>query len=71
MDWSKLSSGKFWLTIIAGIVFAYATWKRILGAEAVTGIIVMVFVSYFQKQVEPSKGETTIQTVENKTTEGK
>jgi mannose/fructose/N-acetylgalactosamine-specific phosphotransferase system component IIC len=63
----KLTSGKFWLTIIAGFVFAYATWKRILNAEAVTGIIVMVFISYFQKQVEPSRGETTIQTTEVKT----
>ena len=49
MDWSKLSSGKFWLTIISGIVFAYATWKKILSAEAVATIVTMVFVSYFQK----------------------
>jgi len=46
----KLSSGKFWLTIISGVVFAYATYKRILNAEAITGIIVMVFISYFQKE---------------------
>ena len=50
MDWSKLSSGKFWLTIISGVVFAYATWKKILSAEAVATIVTMVFVSYFQKE---------------------
>lgn len=68
---SKLSSGKFWLTIISGIVFAYATVKRILSAEAVATIVTMVFISYFQKNPEPNTGETTTQTTENKTTEVK
>lgn len=69
MDWSKFSSGKFWLTIISGIVFAYATFKRILSAEAVATIVTMVFISYFQKSPEPNTGETTTQVIENKPTE--
>ncbi len=48
----KLLSGKFWLTIISGFVFAYATYKKILGGEAVASIISLVFVSYFQKKQE-------------------
>jgi len=48
----KLSSGKFWLTIISGVVFAYATYKRILNAEAVSTIVTMVFVSYFNRKQE-------------------
>jgi aspartate/tyrosine/aromatic aminotransferase len=46
----KLLSGRFWLTIITGIVFAYAVWKRILNAEATATIITMVFIAYFQRQ---------------------
>jgi hypothetical protein len=46
---AKVTSGKFWLSIIAGIVFAYATYSKILSGEAVSAIISMVFVSYFTK----------------------
>ena len=45
----KLLSGRFWLTIITGIVFAYATYKKILNSEAVATIVTMVFISYFQR----------------------
>ena len=45
----KLLSGRFLLTIIAGTVFAYATWKRLLEAQAVSAIIVMVFQAYFSR----------------------
>ena len=47
---NKLLSGRFILTIIAGVVFAYATYKGLLKAEAVSAIITMVFVSYFNRQ---------------------
>ena len=47
---NKLLSGRYILTIISGLVFAYAVWKRILPSEATASIIVMVFVSYFQKK---------------------
>ena len=45
----KATSGRFWLTIISGFVFAYAVWKRILPAEATATIITMVFINYFQR----------------------
>ena len=46
----KLFSGKFWLTIITGAVFAYAVVKNILSAEATASIVAMVFVSYFNRK---------------------
>lgn len=55
-DWSKLLSGRLWLTFISGLVFAYATYAKILEAQAVSAIIVAVFTSYFQRQDrEPPK----------------
>ena len=47
---AKVTSGKFWLSIIAGIVFAYCSITKILQAEAVASIISMVFVSYFTRK---------------------
>ena len=46
----KLLSGRFILTIIAGVVFAYATFAKILEAQAVAAILVGVFTSYFDKK---------------------
>ena len=46
----KLTSGKFWLTIIAGFTFAYATYARILDSAAVGVIVTAVFLSYFSKE---------------------
>lgn len=45
----KLTSGRFILTIIAGLVFAYATYTKILEAQAVSAILIYVFTSYFDK----------------------
>jgi hypothetical protein len=45
----KLTSGRFLLTVIAGLVFAYATYAGLLESQAVSAILAMVFVSYFQK----------------------
>lgn len=45
----KLTSGRYLLTIITGVVFAYAVWKRLLNAEATATIVTMVFISYFQR----------------------
>jgi hypothetical protein len=52
----KLLSGKFWLTIITGLVFAYAVVSKILGAEATASIIAMVFISYFQRNKDQQNG---------------
>lgn len=45
----KISSGKFWLTIICGVVFAYVSIKKIIPADAVVPILTMVFMAYFSK----------------------
>ena len=45
----KLISGRFLLTIISGIVFAYVVCTKTLPAEATASILTMVFVSYFQR----------------------
>ena len=46
---SKLFSGRFWLTIIAGLVFAYVSITGAMTGEAISAILSMVFISYFQK----------------------
>jgi len=45
----KLSSGRWILTIIGGLVFAYAVYAKILPPEATASILTMVFVNYFQR----------------------
>ena len=49
---NKLLSGKFLLTIIAGLTFAYATYAKLLEPQAISAIVTMVFVSYFNKNKE-------------------
>ena len=46
---SKLTSGRFYLTVIGGIVFVYAVMERILPSEAVATILTMIFSLYFSK----------------------
>ncbi len=41
----KIMSGRFILTVICGIVFAYVSAKKIIPADAVISILTMVFVS--------------------------
>jgi len=47
---NKLLSGRYLLTVISGLVFAYAVYTKQLSAEATASIISMVFVSYFNKK---------------------
>ncbi len=54
----KIASGKFWLTIICGIVFAWVSVKKIIPPDAVITIITMVFISYFTKP--PQNGNTKV-----------
>jgi hypothetical protein len=49
MNMNKVLSGRFWLTIISGYVFAYCAVKGVLSSEAVSAIVSSVFVSYFQR----------------------
>lgn len=46
----KLTSGRFILTIIAGLVFAYVSVTGTLEPQTVGAILAMVFVSYFNKK---------------------
>ena len=47
--WNKLLSGRFVLTVISGVVFIYATVNKLLEAQAISAILSMVFISYFQR----------------------
>jgi len=47
---SKILSGRFILTIICGVVFAYISIVKILPPEAVAVILTMVFKSYFERK---------------------
>ena len=45
----KLTSGKFLLTLIGGVVFAWGAVTGKISGEAVATIVTAVFISYFQK----------------------
>lgn len=53
----KLTSGRYYLTLIGGAIFAYAVWERILPDAAIASIITAIFMSYFS-QDRPKKKET-------------
>lgn len=54
----QVTSGRYFLTIIAGLVFAYATYAKILDSQAVSAIVTAVFISYFNRSDrEQPKGE--------------
>ena len=48
----KITSGRLWLTIITGFVFAYAVYKQFIDNGATASIITAVFMSYFSKKPE-------------------
>jgi len=60
-DLAKFSSGKFWLTIISGIVFAWCAMRHVLNSEAISAILSMVFISYFQKSDKAGSNEKNSQ----------
>ena len=49
-------SGRFVLTVICGIVFAYAVFHKQLEAATITAILLSVFNSYFDKKDRPKGG---------------
>lgn len=53
---SKLLGGRYILTIICGLVFAYGAVSKLLPADAVVAIVSMVFISYFQKSDRKTEG---------------
>ena len=50
MKLDNLISGRWWLTIITGLVFAYSVYAKILTPETTATIIVTVFTLYFSKR---------------------
>ena len=52
----KLLSGRYYLTIVGGIVFAYAVWHKILEPQAPSAILTAIFMSYFQRPDRPQNG---------------
>ena len=51
----KLISGRYFLTIVSGLVFAYSAYTKLLSAEAIATIITAVFINYF-RQDRPNGG---------------
>ena len=47
---AKLLSGRYYLTIVGGIVFAYAVINKILEPQATSAILTAIFMSYFQRR---------------------
>lgn len=45
----KLLSGRYYLTLVGGIVFAYAVWQKVLEPQATSAILTAIFMSYFQR----------------------
>lgn len=52
---NKLMSGRFLLTILTGLAFAYCVITKTLTAEAITGVIMMVFTAYFNRDDRTKK----------------
>ena len=58
----KIFSGRFLLTVICGLTFAYLACRKYLPNEATMGIITLVFMGYFSrtdrsKEEQPKEGE--------------
>lgn len=45
----KLLSGRYYLTLVGGIVFFYSVWQKIMPPEATSAILTAIFMSYFQR----------------------
>lgn len=52
----KLLSGRYYLTLVGGIVFAYAVWHKILEPQATSAILTAIFMSYFQRPDRQTNG---------------
>jgi len=52
----KLYSGKFLFTVITGLVFAYASYSKLLNGEQIYGVIMLVVAFYFNKPQQTNGG---------------
>lgn len=53
---NKLTSGRYLLTVICGIVFAYGVYSKLIPPDATVSIISMVFISYFNRADRTQNG---------------
>ncbi len=51
----KFSSGRWILTVMAGVAFLKCVWDKILTPEAITAIITAVFMNYFNRNDRKSE----------------
>ena len=49
---NKLLSGRFIFTVVTAIVFAWASYGKILTSDQIAGIILVVVAFYFNKNKE-------------------
>lgn len=54
---AKMFSGRYFLTVVAGVVFGYAVKVKLLDSQATAAIITMVFINYFQRDRKPENGD--------------
>ena len=45
----KIASGRYILTVITGLVFAFASWRGWIPKDTIATIITMVFTLYFSR----------------------
>jgi hypothetical protein len=64
----KFMSGRFLLTVIAGLVFAWCACRQIISGEATAAILTAVFTSYFHRPDRARRGEDAIPTTTPPTT---
>ena len=58
----KLFSGRYFITLCAGVVFIYCSMKKIITSEAIVAVIMYVVQAYFGKKQENGKenGKETV-----------
>jgi len=54
----KCLSGRFLLTLIAGIAFLYCVTHKIMESAAIAAIVVSVFDSYFSRKDRYTNGDS-------------
>ena len=54
---TKLGSGRYILTVISGLTFAYAVYAKIMPPEATASILTSVFTSYFLRDRSKENGQ--------------
>ena len=56
---TKITSGRYYLTLVGGLVFAYAVHAKVLDNQATAAILTAIFMSYFQRTDRNGKGGET------------